>query len=61
VRICRRTGLIDLIGRENFFPEWPQNPTLSTRNALKRAQEILGQKEADVRVFSEMRMKGGSE
>jgi SulP family sulfate permease len=55
VRICKRTGLLDLIGRENFFPEFPQNPTVSTRNALRRAQEILGQKEADVRVFSEMR------
>jgi len=50
-RICKRTGLLDLIGRKNFFVEWPQNPTLSTRNALKRAQEILGQKEAHVRVY----------
>ena len=56
-RICKRTGLVDMIGRENFFLEWPKNPTLSTRNALKRAQQILGQKEADIRVFDEMRTK----
>lgn len=56
-RICKRTGLFDLIGRENFFVESPNNPTLSTRNALKRAQQILGQREADVRVFGETRMK----
>lgn len=55
-RICRRTGLLELIGRENFFPEWPQNPTLATRNALRRAQQILGRKDADVQVFGEMRM-----
>lgn len=55
VTICKRTGLLDMIGHENFFPESEQNPTLSTRNALRRAQGILGQKEAAVRVFSEMR------
>lgn len=56
-RICKRTGLLDLIGRENFFVEWPHNPTLSTRHALRRAQQILGTREADVRVFGEARMK----
>lgn len=55
-RICRRTGLIDLIGRENFFIEWRSNPTLSTRNALKRAQQILGRRDAEVRIFGETRM-----
>ncbi|MBE2213449.1 MAG: SulP family inorganic anion transporter [Opitutaceae bacterium] len=57
VKICQRTGLLATIGHENFFPESEQNPTLSTRNALRRAQGILGQKEAAVRVFSEMRTK----
>lgn len=60
VRICQRTGLIALIGHENFFPESEQNPTLSTRNALRRAQGILGQKEATVRVFGEMRTTGAA-
>lgn len=60
VTICQRTGLLAMIGHENFFPESEQNPTLSTRNALRRAQGILGQKEAAVRVFSEMRTKAAA-
>jgi len=56
-RICRRTGLFDLIGRKNFFMEWPQNPTLSSRNALKRAREILEGGNADIRIFGETVMK----
>ena len=54
-RICKRTGLLDLIGRQNFFLEWPKNPTLSSRNALKRAMEILEGSEADIRIFGETR------
>lgn len=60
-RICKRTGLVKVIGRQNFFVEWPQNPTLSTRNALKRAQEILGQTNADVRVFDHVKMQPSDE
>jgi SulP family sulfate permease len=56
-RICKRTGLLDLIGRTNFLMEWPQNPTLSSRNALKRAQEILGSKDAEISIFGETVMK----
>lgn len=56
-RICKRTGLLDLVGRKNFFMEWPQNPTLSSRNALKRAQEILGSKDAEISIFGETVMK----
>ncbi len=56
-RICKRTGLLDLIGRSNFFMEWPQNPTLSSRNALKRAQEILGSNDAEISIFGETVMK----
>lgn len=55
-RICKRTGLVDLIGRENFFLEWPQNPTLSSRNALKRAMEILDGDQPDISIFGETRM-----
>jgi SulP family sulfate permease len=56
-RICKRTGLVDLIGRENVFLEWPQNPTLSSRNALKRAMVILDGDQPDISVFGETRMK----
>jgi len=42
-RLCERTGLVGLIGREDFFVEPPYDPTASTRDALGRAQEILRQ------------------
>ncbi len=29
----------------------PSNPNISTRDALRRAQQLLGTKEADVRIF----------
>lgn len=50
-RVFRNSGLLDLLGRENFFPAVPGNPTLSTRHALKRAQQLLGQKSAAIRLF----------
>lgn len=50
-RVFRNSGLLEKLGRRNFFMEKPSNPTYSTRNALKRAQEILGQREADIRIF----------
>jgi len=56
-RICKRTGLLELIGRNNFFLEWPQNPTLSSRNALKRAMEILDGDQPDISIFGETKMK----
>ncbi|MFT4902066.1 MAG: SulP family sulfate permease [Lentimonas sp.] len=37
---------------ENSFPYYPENPTISTRNALKRAQEITGVKSADITIFA---------
>jgi SulP family sulfate permease len=56
-RIFKRSGLLNLIGRKNFFMEWPQNPTRSSHNALKRAQEILGSKDAEISIFGETVMK----
>lgn len=51
VRIFRRSGLIDVIGRENIFPDVPSNPTLSTARALRRAMKLMGGQEADVSIF----------
>lgn len=51
VRIFKNSGLIDIIGRENIFPDNPSNPTLATAKALKRAMQLMGGKEADVRIF----------
>ncbi len=49
--VFRGSGLLDLIGRDNFFMDVPSNPTLSTRNALKRAQKLLGQQKANIRIY----------
>ncbi len=50
-RVLRDSGLVEVIGRENIFLGSTTNPNLSTRNALKRAQQILGSTEADVRIY----------
>ncbi|MCF6313867.1 MAG: STAS domain-containing protein [Verrucomicrobiales bacterium] len=50
-RVLRDSGLVDELGRSNIFINSPRRPNLSTRNALLRAQELLGTKEADVKIF----------
>lgn len=50
-KVLRDSGVVDIIGKENIFPASPSNPNVATRNALKRAQEILGTTEADVKIF----------
>lgn len=50
-RVLKDAGLVDVIGKENIFPASPANPNLSTRNALRRAQAILGIKDAEVRIY----------
>jgi anti-anti-sigma factor len=50
-RVLRDSGMIDVIGRDNIFMGAPSNPNLSTRNALKRAQELLGTEKAEVHIF----------
>jgi SulP family sulfate permease len=51
-RVLKNAGSVELIGKDNIFPGSVDNPNIATRNALKRAQEILGTREADVRIFS---------
>lgn len=50
--VFRRSGLFDLIGEENIFPYTPENVTLSTRDALKRAQKIIGGEKAEIILFA---------
>lgn len=45
---CRDAGLLQVLGAENCFRHTPQNPNLSTRNALKRSQQILGEESAEI-------------
>ena len=50
-RVLKNAGSVEVIGRDNIFLNNPRNPNLSTRNALKRAQVLLGTTEADIRIF----------
>lgn len=50
-RVLRDSGLVEVVGKDNIFPASPANPNLATRNALRRAQEILGIKDAEVRIY----------
>jgi SulP family sulfate permease len=49
-RVLENSGLLRQIGRENIFPA-EANATMATRNALKRAKELLPGEAADLRVF----------
>ena len=49
--IMRNTGVLETLGRENFFMASPSNPNLATRNALKRAQLLLGDQKVEVRIY----------
>ena len=50
-RVLRNAGMIEVIGKDNIFPSSPSNPNVATRNALRRAQQLLGTTEADVRIY----------
>jgi len=60
-RVFRNSGVLEELGEKNFFPEVITNPTLSTRNALKRAQELLGRKDAQIRIFVDAARKAREE
>lgn len=51
IRIFRNSGLLEIIGRENIFPDNPSNPTLATAKALKRAKTLLGGKMGEVSIL----------
>ena len=58
-RVLRDSGLVVVIGRENIFLNSPRSPNLSTRNALLRAQELLGTTEAEVKIFYDPSKEAG--
>jgi SulP family sulfate permease len=49
--VLRNSGMVEVVGRDNLFMGSAQNPNISTRNALRRAQELLGTKNAEVKIF----------
>ncbi|WP_193214177.1 SulP family inorganic anion transporter [Luteolibacter marinus] len=58
-RVLKNSGVLETVqlgadrkaGESNIFLNRPSNPNLSTRGALKRAQQLLGDQKADVRIF----------
>jgi len=58
-RVLKKSGILVTLqagcdrdaGQSNLFLNSPSNPNLSTRDALKRAQQLLGTAHADIRIF----------
>ncbi len=58
-RVLKHSGVLQTLqdgcdrkaGESNLFLTNPRNPNLSTRGALKRAQQLLGTDKADIRIF----------
>ena len=50
--VFRRSGLMDDLGEDKFFRHDPANINLSTRHALKRAQQLTGIESADITIFA---------
>jgi SulP family sulfate permease len=51
VRVLKNSGLYDYIEARNIFTDDPNNPTMSTAKALKRAKEHLGNSAANVSIY----------
>ena len=52
MRILKNSGLVDIIKTRNLFPDEETNPTLSTAKALKRANEIIGDRDTKVSIYA---------
>jgi len=50
-RVLKNSGMLDVLDRDNVFPGSVSNPNLATRNALLRAQELLGTRDADIQIM----------
>ena len=50
-KVFRDSGILSIVGRRNFFMDHASNPNLSTAKALRRAQEIIGKKSAEIRIY----------
>ena len=63
--VLKKSGVLETLqqgcnrkeGETNLFLNWPSNPNLSTRDALKRAQQLLGTNEAEIRIFYDANKK----
>jgi SulP family sulfate permease len=57
--VLKRSGLAARIGLENMFPA-EENPTLATKKALQRAQQLLPNQKPAVRIFYSKPQKGST-
>ena len=57
--VLKRSGLAARIGLENMFPA-EENPTLATKKALQRAQQLLPNQKPAVRIFYSKPQKGSA-
>jgi len=57
--VLKRSGLAARIGLENMFPA-EENPTLATKKALQRAQQLLPNQKPNVRIFYSKPQKGST-
>ncbi|MGF1451949.1 MAG: SulP family inorganic anion transporter [Opitutales bacterium] len=55
--VFRKSGTMAVLGEENFFRSNRENPTVSTRDALKRAQQIMGTDKADITIYATEKQK----
>jgi sulfate permease, SulP family len=51
LRIFERSGLADVVGRENIFPDDLSNSTMPTARALRRAKELLNTRNARISIM----------
>ena len=58
VLLTLQEGCIRKEGQTNLFLQNPTNPNISTRDALLRAQELLGHEKADIKIFYDPSREG---
>jgi len=57
-RVFHNSGLMATLGEANFFCYHPENPNISTRDALIRAQTIMGEESADITIYTSEKTGG---
>ena len=51
LRVFKRSGLFERIGRENLFPDLRSNPTYSASRAVRRAKATVGGETTKVSIY----------
>jgi len=59
IKILKRSGLMDVIGKDYIFADNPYNPNLSVARALRKAQDITGQAPSRISIYAEAKEMDG--